>query len=230
MPKRANSGEISFAPPSVETAFSFAPARRHSYGTGATKRILDVVISLGGLSFFAILYPLFTLVIKLDSRGPVLVKLPRVSGGSIIGLYKFRTMVAGAHTQKKRLRHLNERGDGPFFKMTHDPRVTRAGRIIRRFRLDEVPQFINVLRGELSVVGPRPHELQEVAQYPDEFKFLTRERAGITGLSQINGASSLPFSEELEHDGYYAQHKSLWLDLAIMGKTAIIMLFDPSAV
>lgn len=145
-------------------------------------------------------------------------------------LYKFRSMIDGAQTQKASLQHLNQRTDGPFFKIENDPRITRIGKIIRSTRIDEVPQFINVVRGELSLVGPRPHEPEEVAGYPTQFKFLAEERAGITGLSQVNGASSLPFIKELEFDSFYVKNQSLALDLKIISKTIRIFLFDPSAV
>jgi lipopolysaccharide/colanic/teichoic acid biosynthesis glycosyltransferase len=203
-------------------------SRLSSYG--GLKRGLDLAGSVGGIAFFALLYPIVGAAIKLETKGPVLVALDRVSGGKIIRLYKFRSMHAGAHQQKSLLAPFNERTSGPFFKMKHDPRLTRVGKIIRRFRLDEVPQFINVLRGELSLVGPRPHEPEEVAQYPDAYQFLTRHKAGITGLSQVNGASSLAFDHELHLDSQYAKQVSLFLDLKIIAKTIAILLFDPSAV
>ncbi len=194
------------------------------------KRALDIVGGFFGLCIFTALYPIIGLAIKLDSRGPVLVALERVSKGKIIKLYKFRSMIAGAHSQKVLLAPFNERRDGPFFKMKHDPRLTRFGKVIRRFRLDEMPQFINVLRGELSLVGPRPHEPEEISQYPSEYAFLQNCLAGITGLSQVSGASSLAFAKELELDAQYAKHVSLAFDLKIIGKTIAILLFDPSAV
>lgn len=197
-----------------------------------TKRLFDIIGSLIGLCVFFLLYIPVGLAIALTSPGPVLVDLPRVSRGNIILLYKFRSMVQGAHLQNKKLRESehNERGDGPFFKMKHDPRLTRVGKVIRKFRIDEVPQFINVLRGELSLVGPRPHEQGEVEQYPEEYRFLPRAKAGITGLSQVNGASSLPYLRELELDSYYLTHQSLWLDLKIIFKTIAILFFDPTAI
>jgi lipopolysaccharide/colanic/teichoic acid biosynthesis glycosyltransferase len=195
-----------------------------------TKRILDVLFGIVGCVFFGVLYVVIGPIIKLNSLGPVIVGLPRVSRGRVITLYKFRSMVKDAHLQKDGLRGLNERTDGPFFKIRRDPRVTAVGRIIRSMRLDEVPQFFNVVKGDLSLVGPRPHEQEEVAHYPAEFKFLPGERAGITGLSQVSGASSLPFRKELELDSYYIRHQSLWLDLKIIAKTVVVFFFDPTAV
>lgn len=199
-------------------------------GYPEAKRALDIIGGIVGLVFFIILYPVIGIAIKAETKGPILVKLKRVSQGKIIRLYKFRSMVQEAESQKKLLSPFNERADGPFFKMRHDPRITKVGRIIRRFRLDEVPQFINVCKGELSLVGPRPHEPEEIAEYPHDYAFLAECKGGITGLSQVNGASSLPFAKELELDSYYAKHVSLWLDIKIIGKTIAILLFDPSAV
>ena len=139
-------------------------------------------------------------------------------------------MIYGAHELKEKLMHLNERSDGPFFKMKNDPRITRIGKILRKFRLDEFPQLINVLKGELSLVGPRPHEPEEVVHYPEEYKFLTLAKAGVTGFSQVNGASSLPYLKELELDSFYLKNFSLFLDCKIIGKTVKIIFFDPSAV
>lgn len=195
-----------------------------------TKRILDIIGALAGMGLFSLLYLIIGPAIKLDSHGPVLIALSRVSGGRTIRLYKFRSMKVGAEHEKKSLAHLNERADGPFFKIKKDPRVTTVGRIIRATRLDEVPQFINVLKGELSLVGPRPHEPEEVAAYPTAYAFLSLEKGGITGLSQVSGASKLPFRKELELDSYYVQNQTLGLDLKIIAKTISIVLFDPTAV
>lgn len=197
---------------------------------GGLKRGLDLLGSIVGVGLFAATYPIVALAIKLDSKGPVLVSLDRVSRGKTIKLYKFRSMMDGAAEKKEFLQPFNERADGPFFKMKHDPRLTRVGKVIRKFRLDEVPQFINVLRGDLSLVGPRPHEPVEVAQYPTEYSFLTWHKAGITGLSQVNGASSLSFKKELELDAYYTKNVSLALDIKVIAKTLAIFLFDPTAV
>jgi len=194
------------------------------------KRIVDIIGSLVGLFFFTLSFPFVGLLIKFETRGSILVKLERVSEGRVVQVYKFRSMVQGAHTLKPSLQHLNERGDGPFFKIKDDPRLTRIGKLIRKFRIDEFPQFINVFKGELSLVGPRPHEPNEVQSYPSEFQPLLEARAGITGLSQVSGASSLPFLKELELDQYYLLHQSFWLDLKIMAKTIGILFFDPTAV
>ncbi|OGG37754.1 hypothetical protein A2110_02115 [Candidatus Jorgensenbacteria bacterium GWA1_54_12] len=153
----------------------------------------------------------------------------RVSGGKVVRVYKFRSMVRGAETKKDALRDLNER-DGPFFKMAHDPRVTKIGKILRKLRIDEFPQFINVLKGELSVVGPRPHEPEEVMHYPKEFAHIPFAQAGVTGLSQISGASSLLYREELVLDARYLEHVSLWSDIKILVKTVLVFFTDPTGI
>ncbi len=193
------------------------------------KRLTDIVGSLIGLIVFAIAYIPVGIAIKLEDRGPILIKLPRVSKGEIIQLYKFRSMMIDAARLKKGLLHMNERNDGPFFKIKNDPRLTKVGRIIRKFRIDELPQFINVLKNELSLVGPRPHEQGELSNYPKEFTILIKAKAGITGLSQVSGASSLPFLKEITLDKEYLEKQTLWLDFKILIKTIWIMFFDPSA-
>jgi lipopolysaccharide/colanic/teichoic acid biosynthesis glycosyltransferase len=194
------------------------------------KRGIDIAGATLGLLCLAPFLPLIVLAVKAESRGPAFVKLPRVSRGRVVLIYKFRTMVDGAHAMKPLLAHLNERTDGPFFKIKNDPRLTRAGKILRKFRLDEFPQLVNVLEGKLSLVGPRPHEVEEVARYPEEYKHLIFEKAGVTGLSQVSGASGLPFLKELELDSVYVREKSLLLDIKIIAKTVVILFVDPTGV
>ncbi|MEK9194518.1 MAG: sugar transferase, partial [Patescibacteria group bacterium] len=191
------------------------------------KRLVDIIGSLCGLIFILLLFPFIAFAIFVESGGPILIKLDRVSDGRTIKVYKFRSMIRGAHKMKSNLSHLNERKDGPLFKIKNDPRLTKVGKFLRKFRLDEFPQFINVLKGELALVGPRPHEPEEVAKYPGEFKKLAFVRAGITGLSQIMGASALPFRKELEYDLKYIENVSFFDDLKILFKTVWIFFRDP---
>ena len=194
------------------------------------KRIFDIAGSVIGLIISAPLWPAIVAAIKLDSAGPVLVRLARVSKGKIIYAYKFRSMVNGAHFIKAKFTHLNERNDGPFFKIKEDPRLTKVGKWLRRYRLDEIPQLLNVLKGELALVGPRPHEPSEVIHYPGEYQHLMLAKSGVTGLSQVNGSSSLPFLTELMLDNHYVKNQSLWLDTQILAKTAATILRDTTAV
>lgn len=194
------------------------------------KRILDIVGASLGLFAISPFFPLIAAMIMWESPGPVLVKLNRVSKGRVIKVYKFRSMADGAHALKPSLAHRNERRDGPFFKIKDDPRLTRSGKLLRKFRVDEFPQLINVLKGELALVGPRPHEPEEVIHYPGRYQHLLLAKAGVTGLSQVNGASSLPFMRELELDSRYVRNPSLLADAKIIGKTIAIIFSDPTAV
>ena len=191
---------------------------------------MDCVGAVSGLLLLAPLAPLIALLIKMDSAGPVIVKLLRVSAGRRFYLYKFRTMIANAQDLKPQLEHLNERKDGPFFKIKHDPRVTLAGRWLRRFRLDEFPQLINVLKNEMSLVGPRPYGPLEIAAYPDQYKHLAWVKGGASGLSQVSGSSTLSFQKTLELDNFYVKNQSFWLDLKIIFKTLLIIFFDSNAI
>lgn len=176
------------------------------------------------------LFPFIALAIKLDTPGSVLVRLPRVSGGKTIYVFKFRSMVANALELRGKLISYNERRDGPFFKIRHDPRITRMGRFLRKTRLDEFPQLLNVLTGELALVGPRPHEPEEAMNYPEAYQHLVSAKAGVTGLSQVSGASSLAFLRELELDSFYLENQSFLFDLKIILKTVEIFFTDPTAV
>ncbi len=194
------------------------------------KRIVDIMGAVCGLLFIAPFAPFIALVIFLESGFPVFVKLSRISEGRAIGVYKFRTMIKGAEAMKGDLTDLNERKDGAFFKIKNDPRLTRVGKFLRKLRLDEFPQFWNVLQGNLSLVGPRPHEPEEVARYPKEFRKIAEHKAGLTGLSQVKGASALPFLKELKYDLYYVEHQSSALDLNILFQTIFIFFTDPTGV
>ncbi len=173
------------------------------------KRVIDIFGSLFGIVFvFLPLYLPVAMAIKLNSEGPAMVGLYRLSQGKRIRVYKFRTMFKESLVFKPILVSLNER-DGAFFKIREDPRITSVGRILRKFKLDELPQFFDVLKGELSLVGPRPHEPQEILFYPEKYHPLLEAKGGLTGLSQVKGASSLPFLKELELDLFYIKNQSL---------------------
>ncbi len=195
-----------------------------------SKRIFDITLGFIAFLFTLPFYPFVMIAIVLESGFPVFVVLDRVSEGKVTKVYKFRSMVQNAHAMKHNLMEHNERNDGPLFKMAHDPRVTGAGKWLRKFRIDEFPQLINVLQGRLALVGPRPHEPGEVIQYPEAFKNILETRGGLTGLSQIRGASLLPFQKELEFDEYYITHQSLLLDTKILLKTFFIFFSDPTGV
>lgn len=194
------------------------------------KRTFDVALSALFLVAFSPLYVVVALLIKVDSPGPVFYRSERVGEhGRKFFLFKFRSMVDGAHALKAQLLEQNERQGGPLFKMKNDPRVTRIGRILRRTSIDELPQCINVFRGDMSLVGPRPHEPGEVARYERHQKQLLAIRPGITGLAQVSGRSDLPFGEEARIDISYIEHWSLLLDLIILVRTPRVVLSMKSA-
>jgi len=185
------------------------------------KRIADVIMSIVALIIFLIPGSIIVVIIRLTSPGEIFVKLVRVGeGGKLFKIYKFRSMVKDAHVMKKYLLKYNER-TGPLFKIKKDPRITTFGRFLRRFSLDEIPNFYNVLLGNMSIVGPRPHEPEEVAQYHVHFKKLLTIKPGITGIAQISGRSNLNFDEEARLDLYYIENWNIKLDISIILKTPI---------
>lgn len=204
---------------------SVRPSPLEGWGKVA-KRSMDIVGGIFGLMLFMPIMFAIAFLIKWESRGPVLVKLRRISQGREFYLYKFRSMIDNAEQFKPYLTHLNERTDGPLFKIADDPRITRIGHFIRAHRIDELPQFINVINGEMSLVGPRPHEPGEVALYKDYQKKVLAVKVGITGYAQTSGAHELPFDEEVKLDRYYIENWSAKKDIAIIFKTALLLFFD----
>lgn len=187
------------------------------------KRIFDVLISFLLLIILSPLFLIVAILIKSNSRGPVFFKQLRVGRDGEIEIYKFRSMVVNAEELKKDLVRQNERR-GPLFKIKNDPRITRVGAFLRKTRIDELPQLFNVLRGQMSLVGPRPHLPEEVAKYKNHHKEVLTIKPGMTGLPQISGASDLDFEEEVNLDTYYIHNWSFWLDLIILIKTILVVL------
>jgi len=186
------------------------------------KRVFDFIISLLLIIILSPIFLILGIIIKSSSRGSIFVALPRVGvKGKIFKTYKFRSMIKGAHQLKSKMMAYNERIDGPLFKMKNDPRVTKFGGWLRRTSLDELPQLFNVLKGEMSLVGPRPHEPEEVSKYQRGYKKLLTVKPGITGMAQVSGRSNLLFAEEAKLDVFYIENWSLLLDLIILSKTPI---------
>ena len=184
------------------------------------KRLLDIVITLAILPAALPIMAVIALAIKLDSPGPVFFVQERVGYKKrTFKMYKFRSMYVGSEERQKELEHLNE-AEGPIFKIKNDPRVTRVGKILRKTSLDELPQLFNVIKGDMSLVGPRPMSLRDVSRFD---KGIQRKRfsvkPGITCLWQISGRSELPFSKWLELDLKYIENWSIILDLKILLKT-----------
>lgn len=183
------------------------------------KRVLDLVASSGMLLLLLPFFPLVALAIRLSSPGPILYRSTRLGkNGKAFTFLKFRSMVVDAHENRRHLLHLNE-VDGPVFKLSNDPRVTRVGSFLRRTSIDELPQLINVLRGEMSLVGPRPPIPEEVEKYEPWQRRRLEVTPGITCLWQISGRSRLGFNEWMRLDLQYIQHRSLRLDLKILLRT-----------
>lgn len=195
------------------------PVVRDSFGYLLAKRIFDVVASLGGLAMLLPLFPFIVLLIKLETKGPVFFKQERVGfEGRLFGCYKFRSMAVDAEAQKEKLVHLNE-ATGAAFKIKDDPRITGVGSFLRRSSLDEFPQLLNILKGDMSVIGPRPQIPSEVADYTAEQAQRLLVRPGLTCLWQVSGRSHLDFAEWMELDREYVQKRSLIFDLSILART-----------
>ena len=198
-------------------------------GTLLVKRGMDIVGAVVGLTLGAPFLALIGLAIRLDSPGPTIFRQTRVgAGGKTFECYKFRSMHEGAEEELEQLRELNE-ADGHIFKIRDDPRRTRAGRFLRRTSLDELPQLWNVLRGEMSLVGPRPPLPAEVTRYMEWHKRRLEVRPGMTGLWQVRGRSLLSFDEGVLLDIYYIENWSLWLDFKILLRTIPKTLFGNGA-
>jgi exopolysaccharide biosynthesis polyprenyl glycosylphosphotransferase len=200
------------------------PVRRGGW-RAVGKRTFDIVAATSGLLILAPVLLVIAVLVKLDSPGPVLFRQKRVGkGGHLFEVFKFRTMVPEAELLLDELRELNE-ADGPLFKIRRDPRVTRLGRALRAFALDELPQLWNVLRNEMSIVGPRPALPQEVRAWSPQLHQRLRVKPGLTGMWQVNGRINVPFAEYMRLDLYYVDNWSLWMDLAIVIKTVPTLLF-----
>jgi exopolysaccharide biosynthesis polyprenyl glycosylphosphotransferase len=194
------------------------------------KRIMDICGALAGLICLSWLFLIVALLIKLeDPKGPVFFKQVRVGkDGREFYMYKFRSMVTNAEELLESLLHLNET-TGAMFKMKNDPRVTKVGRFIRKTSIDELPQLWNVLKGDMSLVGPRPPLPREVAQYTEYDKQRLLVTPGCTGLWQVSGRNDLGFNEMVELDLKYIRERSILYDLKIILKTIKIMIKPNSA-
>jgi lipopolysaccharide/colanic/teichoic acid biosynthesis glycosyltransferase len=177
-------------------------------------RALDLLLAALMLVVAAPLILLAAIAIRLESRGPVVFRQRRVGqDGRPLDLWKLRTMVAGA-----------ERMGAGIYVLEGDPRITRAGRLLRRYSLDELPNLVNVLRGEMAIVGPRPTVQEQVDRYTDRQRRRLEVKPGITGWAQVNGRASLPWPERIELDVWYVDHRSLALDVRILLRTAWLLL------
>jgi len=203
--------------PRADTTYDFPVNQSHVYA--ACKRAFDLVAGGFVLLLLIPVFPVIALMIKLDSKGPVLYKQERVGrGGRIFKFFKFRSMHHRADERLDELEALNEQG-GPIFKIRSDPRVTSVGRFLRRSSLDEIPQILNVIKGDMSIVGPRPPLPSEVAKYQPWHRRRLEVKPGITCLWQISGRSQIGFDEWMRLDMEYLKTRSFRTDLLIFLKT-----------
>ena len=206
------------------------------------KRTIDLVLGVILLIFFSPVMLITAIAVKLSSEGPVLADTPKRIGkeGKLFRPYKFRSMIMNAHNLLRtdaRFKKLYEEYKKSSYKLFDDPRVTKVGKFIRKHSIDEIPQIVNVLKGDMSIVGPRPYypdELEDqIEKYPHAKKLLKdvlSVKPGITGYWQVSGRSDINFDKRIEMDAYYARKKSIWLDILILLKTPWIMISGNGAV
>lgn len=193
------------------------------------KRFMDFSLTAIGLAIISPLLLVIALAIKLTSEGPVIFSQERVGiNGRVFKMYKFRSMVQDAETLKSKLVYLNEMS-GPVFKIRDDPRVTKVGRFLRKTSLDELPQLWNVLKGDMSLVGPRPPLPKEVDMYNLKHRKRLAVKPGITCIWQISGRNDVDFEQWMEMDAEYVDRWSLWLDMEILAKTVPVVLMRKGA-
>ena len=221
---------------SPDLEYAIQTAKQHSSVKSITKRMIDVVAPAFGLMILSPILGMIAVLIKLDSPGPAVFKQKRVGlNGRLFYFYKFRSMYQDASSKKhktyiKELIHGEPNShnipnkNGKVFKLADDERVTRVGRIIRRTSLDELPQLVNVLKGEMSLVGPRPAITYEVEMYKDWYKRRLSVRPGITGFWQVGGRSERTFDEMVELDLEYIDKWSLLVDLEVLWKTIFVVI------
>jgi len=200
------------------------------------KRFADIILSFILLIIFSPIMIIFALLVKIDSQGPILYKNVRIGkDGRSFKLFKFRSMLLQyctgeeydndtAQEYEKELIKTQNSKNGPVYKIANDPRVTKIGKFIRRWSIDELPQLFNVFRGSMSIVGPRPHQPREVAKYELHHKKLLTIKPGITGMAQISGRSDLTFEEEVKIDTYYIENWSLLMDFSILLRTPLAVV------
>ena len=206
----------------------FLEFRLRRPGSLALKRLVDLLLAGVFLLLFAPLYLLVGLLVFLESGPQVIYCQMRLGkGGRPFGLYKFRTMHQRAETALEELLLNDPQARAEYQKyrkMRNDPRITRLGRFMRSYSLDELPQIVNVLRGELSLVGPRPYLPEEIDPHAPEGRKILSVTPGITGWWQVMGRNEATFQERLELDQYYVEHWSAWMDICILVKTPWVVL------
>lgn len=193
------------------------------------KRLIDVVCSFMGVIVLSPLFIIISIIIKTTSKGPVFFSQKRVGkNGKEFDMYKFRSMVVNAEELKEKLAAQNEMS-GPMFKMKDDPRVTRVGKFIRKTSIDELPQLWNVLKGDMSLVGPRPSLPKEVAQFEEWMYRRLEVKPGLTCYWQVSGRNNIDFEEWMKLDIKYVDERSTWIDIKLIFKTVGVLFGDKNA-
>lgn len=193
------------------------------------KRLLDIICSLLGLIILCPVLLIVAILIKLESRGAVIFSQKRVGlNGNEFKMYKFRSMVQNAEELKEKLAKQNEMS-GPMFKIKDDPRVTKVGKFIRKTSIDELPQLINVLKGEMSLVGPRPSLPKEVSKFEPWMLKRLQVKPGLTCYWQVLGRNNVDFEDWMKLDLQYVNDRSFWLDLKLILKTVTVLFGDKNA-
>ena len=193
------------------------------------KRLIDVVCSFLGVLVLSPLFIIIAIIIKTTSKGPVFFSQKRVGkNGKEFYMYKFRSMVVNAEELKEKLAAQNEMS-GPMFKMKDDPRVTRVGKFIRKTSIDELPQLWNVLKGDMSLVGPRPSLPKEVAQFEEWMYRRLEVKPGLTCYWQVSGRNNIDFEDWMKLDIKYVDERSTWIDIKLIFKTVGVLFGDKNA-
>ena len=196
---------------------------------GVIKRLIDVVCSFMGVIVLSPLFIIIAIIIKTTSKGPVFFSQKRVGkNGKEFDMYKFRSMVVNAEELKEKLAAQNEMS-GPMFKMKDDPRVTKVGKFIRKTSLDELPQLWNVLKGDMSLVGPRPSLPKEVAQFEEWMYKRLEVKPGLTCYWQVSGRNNIDFEDWMKLDIKYVEERSTWVDVKLIFKTVGVLFGDKNA-
>ncbi|AWI06394.1 sugar transferase [Clostridium drakei] len=193
------------------------------------KRLIDILASLLGILCLSPLMIIVAVLIKIDSKGLIIFSQERVGrNGQIFKMYKFRSMVANAEEMLDKLKDKNEMS-GPMFKIKEDPRITKIGKTIRKTSIDELPQLFNVLKGDMSLVGPRPNLPNEVAEFSPYHRKKLLVKPGLTCYWQVMGRNEIGFEEWMELDIKYLKERNLWIDIKLIIKTFFVLFGDKNA-
>ena len=193
------------------------------------KRAIDIIGAISGLLLLSPIIVIVACAIKFTSKGPIFFSQKRVGkNGELFDMYKFRSMVVNAEELKEKLAHQNEMS-GPMFKMKDDPRVTKVGKFIRKTSLDELPQLLNVLKGDMSLVGPRPSLHKEVVQFEKWMYRRLSVKPGLTCYWQVSGRNNIDFEDWMKLDIKYVDERNIWIDIKLIFKTVLVLFGDKNA-